>query len=89
MIADKFRMFQWLALALVFYGLALYVFGAEPQLQTLCWKLGNLTVAGFMGYWLDRCAFWYSRLDALSNPLLHIRRAVIMAAAMLAVAMGL
>ena len=89
MIADKFRMFQWLALAVVFYALALYVFASQPQLQTLCWKLGNLTAAGFLGYWLDRRAFWYARLDATSAPLLQIRRAIVMAAAMLAVAMGL
>ncbi len=86
---DKFRMAQWLALASMFYALALIVFGAQPQMQTLCWKLGNLTVAGFVGYWLDRRAFWFARLDAGSDPLLQLRRAVVMAAAMLAVAMGL
>lgn len=86
---DKFRMGQWLALALLFYGLALYVFGGQPQLQTLCWKLGNLTISGFMGYWLDRAVFYDTRPDANSNPLFHIRRAIVMAAAMLAVAMGL
>jgi Putative 2/3 transmembrane domain holin len=89
MNADKLRMVQWLALAVVFYGLALSLFAQQPQLQTLCWKLGNLTVAGFLGYWLDRRAFWYARLDATSAPLLQIRRAIVMAAAMLAVAMGL
>ena len=73
MNADKLRMVHWLALAVVFYALALWVFGGEPQLQTLCWKLGNLTVAGFMGYWLDRNVFWYARVQvrfagALAHP---------------------
>jgi len=49
-VGDRLRMVEWLALAIVFYALALYVFGGQPQLQTLCWKLGNLTIAGFMGY---------------------------------------
>jgi hypothetical protein len=86
---DKFRMMQWLLIAAFFYGLALTVFGAQPQLQTLCWKLGNLTVASFVGYWIDRRAFMFSRISASSQPLLELRRAIVMAAAMLAVAMGL
>jgi hypothetical protein len=86
---DKFRMAQWLALAAVFYGLALSAFGSQPQLQTLCWKIGNLTVASFIGYWIDRRAFMDARLDPHSPALLQVRRAIIMSAAMLAVAMGL
>lgn len=86
---DKFRMMQWLLIAAFFYGLALLVFGDQPQLQTLAWKLGNLTVAAFVGYWIDRRAFMDARLDPHSPPLLQMRRAVIMAASMLAVAMGL
>ena len=88
-MSDRFRMIQWLALAAIFYLLALLAFGAQPQLQTLCWKLGNLTVAAFVGYWIDRHAFMYSRLRVDSPPLLEVRRAIVMAAAMLAVAMGL
>lgn len=88
-VVDKMRMGQWLFLALVFYGLALWAFGDQPQLQTLAWKLGNLTVSGFMGYWIDRCAFYDARPDATTTPLWHIRRAIIMAAAMIAVATGL
>ena len=86
---DKFRMAQWLLMAVLFYGSALLVFGDQPQLQTLAWKLGNLTVAAFVGYWIDRRAFLDARLNPHSPPLLQMRRAVIMAAAMLAVAMGL
>jgi len=86
---DRLRMFHWLLFSLVFYGLALYVFNAQPQLQTLCWKLGNLTVAAFTGYWVDRALFWDARVTANSNPLWHIRRAIIMAAAMLSISMGL
>ncbi|MGP1675941.1 MAG: putative holin [Burkholderiales bacterium] len=85
---DKFRMIQWLAIAAVFYALALTVFAAQPQLQTLAWKLGNVTVAGFVGYWIDRRAF-RKAITPYSPPLEQIRRAVIMAAAMLSVSLGL
>ena len=88
-MSDKLRMIQWLAFAVGFYGLALFVFGDQPQLQTLMWKLGNLTVASFAGYWIDRTAFWYSRIDVESPPILQLRRAGLMAAAMFAVGMGL
>ena len=84
---DKFRMIQWLIIAAIFYAVALNV--AMPQVQTLCWKLGNVTVASFVGYWIDRRAFYWARLSETSLPILHLRRAAIMAAAMLAVALGL
>lgn len=84
---DKLRMAQWLAIALVLYVLALAT--PQPQIQTLLWKLGNVTVAAFVGYWIDRRAFWFARVDTYSPVLWHIRRAIIMAAAMLAVALGL
>ena len=85
--ADKFRMVQWLAIAAALYAIALWI--SQPQIQTALWKLGNVTVAAFVGYWIDRRAFWFARLDHNSQPLLHLRRAIIMAAAMLAVALGL
>lgn len=88
-MSDKFRMVHWLGFAAVFYGAAMLVFGSQPQLQTLCWKLGNLTVASFAGYWIDRNLFSESRVHSYSSPFLQIRRAIIVAAAMLAVGMGL
>ncbi len=83
---DYFRMFPWLLFAAVFYVIALNV--AMPQVQTLCWKLGNVTVAAFVGYWIDRHAF-RDRIDAMSSGLMLIRRALIIAAAMISVALGL
>lgn len=49
---DLFRMFPWLVLAAGLYGIAMIV--QNPQLQTLFWKLGHITVAAYLGYWLDR-----------------------------------
>ena len=89
-MADKFRMVVWLVLAVIFYTLALTLFGDQPQLQTLSWKLGNLTIASFVGYWIDRNAFGGAlRINAESPPLQQVRRAIIIAAAMITVGLGL
>ena len=81
-----FRMLHWLLLAGIFYAIALSV--PWPQVQTLCWKLGNVTVAAYVGYFIDR---HMSRkpITAGSSDLEYIRRAIGMAAAMLSVALGL
>lgn len=86
---DKLRMAQWLLFAVGLYGLALTLFDSQPQLQTLSWKLGNLTVASFVGYWIDRRAFDGLRIKPDSPPLQQIRRAIIIAAAMITVGLGL
>lgn len=86
---DLARMFDWLVWAFVFYAMCitLRVYGVEPQVQTVLWKLGNLTVAAYAGYWIDRRAF--TRLYLGAPPLEQMRRAVIIAAAMVAVGLGL
>jgi hypothetical protein len=88
--ADLGRMFDWLAWAAACYlfVILLRYVDAAPQLQTVLWKLGNLNVAAYAGYWIDRRAF-RKRIDAESSPHEHIRRAIVMAAAMVAVALGL
>lgn len=87
-MSDKFRMIQWLGFAGIFYALAMWAFGGQPQLQTLCWKLGNLTVASFAGYHIDVHAF-RKHITPYSTGVEQIRRAIIMAAAMLSVSLGL
>lgn len=88
--ADLARMFDWLVWALVCYVLvfALRWLELAPQAQTVLWKLGNLTVAAYAGYWLDRRIF-RSRITDTSPPLREIRRAIVVAAAMLTVGLGL
>lgn len=83
-----FRMVQWLAGAAVCYALALLAFHDQPQLQTLCWKLGNVTVAAYVGFWIDRNLSRKPLTDQ-SPGHEHIRRAIIVAAVMLAVGLGL
>lgn len=90
---DKNRMLQWVALAAVFYFVSIGLSqvgdgGIAPQLQTLCWKLGNITIAAFLGYKIDVHAS-RKRINEASTDLEHIRRALTMAAAMIGVSLGL
>lgn len=80
---------EWILMALVMYVvcIVLRTYEIEPQVQVVLWKLANVTVAAFVGYWIDRRAF--GRILTSATPLEQIRRAIVMAAAMLAVALGL
>jgi hypothetical protein len=84
------RMLHWLIIAALFYFVAYCLSIDEElrQLSTISWKLGNVTVGGYVGYWLDRHLF-QTRIDDTSPPLLQIRRAVIVAASIFAVSTGL
>lgn len=86
---DLHRMLGWLVWAVVFYTVAIHLrnAGIEPQLQVLAWKLGNMTSSAYAGYWLDRRAF--SRVDSGTCSTGQLRRAIIMAAAMVTVGLGL
>lgn len=89
-IVGAFRMAFWFLLSVALYGLAMLLAQADlaPKIQIICWKIGHLNIAAFLGYWLDRNAF-QDRIELDTAPLLQMRRAVIIAGAMLAVAMGL
>lgn len=83
---DRARMLQWLAAAIVLYALAMMI--VQPQIQVALWKSGNVTLAAWLGYQIDRQAFPYERCkEGLHNC--QIRRAIIIAAAMLAIGLGL
>jgi hypothetical protein len=84
------RMLDWLMWALVFHlgAITLRTLGLEPQIQTVLWKLGNLTLAAYAGYWIDRRTF-RMRIDSATPALEQMRRAIIIAAAMIAVGLGL
>lgn len=85
----RLHMFDVLTLAVVLYCLAAY-FTADHLTSTVLWKLGNACAAAFIGYWIDVSLF--VRSDAPvpdGDPLLHIRRAIIVGCTILAVALGL
>jgi len=83
------RMLPWLVIGLLCYFVTYCLAGNEQlrQFSTVSWKLGNVTVSAYVGYWIDRHLF--ARIDETSQPLIHIRRAIIVGAVVLAVAMGL
>ena len=88
---DLSRMLDWLIWAFLFHtgAILLRTYGLEPQIQTILWKLGNLTLAAYAGYWIDRRAFYRYRIEMSSPPLEQVRRAIVIAAAMVAVGLGL
>lgn len=85
-----FRMFHWFLISVLLYTAAVVLahFEQLPQIQTVCWKLGNINIAAYFGYRLDRSIF-QDRLSEETVPLCQLRRAAIIGCAMLAVAMGL
>lgn len=79
------RMLEWLLLAALFYAAALNI--NQPQLQTLCWKLGHVTVGCYAGYLADRHLI--GRIDSSSDGLRQIARAIIVLAVVYGVSGGL
>jgi len=96
-IADKFRGGPWLIGALIMVAAIGWL---HPyQLGVLLWSLTKLSLGAYLGYWIDRTIFFYARPGSLdwrqAGPhtawLLAgcmLRRAVIMAAAILALGLG-
>ena len=70
---------------------ALVLFIAPIQLTVTAYKLSLVTLAAWLGYWLDRWIFPYARPHDELNPVAcwyMLRRAIIVAATILAVALG-
>ena len=107
------RLSGWLLITLALAGAVLAI--APHQLPVSLYKLSLVTLAGVVGYWLDRSLFPYARPDvflelsgievdddgacsalhiAPDTSLLHLmgmamlRRAIIVAATMLAMGLG-
>lgn len=92
------RLSGWLLIAI---ALVFVTWLAEPtRLASVAAKLANISLAAVMAYWIDRAVFYYARpdsylsggavaplCDALFTAACH-RRAIIIGAAMLAVALG-
>ncbi|WP_168798524.1 hypothetical protein [Herbaspirillum sp. ST 5-3] len=86
---DKLRMIEWLLVAALLLGSAglMLLLGIRGPYQTLVWKLGLVTLGGFVGYRLDRAAY-RDRITLNSPPPIMIRRAIIMAACIGGLALG-
>ena len=88
-VVDKLRMSQWLALALLLYLVAPVLSAVGMvQLSTVVWKVGHLTVAAHVGYWIDRNAFG-DRITPASSDTQKLRRAIVIGCALLAMALGM
>jgi len=89
---EIFRMLQWLLLSFCLYAFAMTLASRGidfyPQIQTVSWKLGHLTIAAFFGYWIDRNAF-RDRITSDSDSLTTIRRAIIIVGTMIAISLGM
>lgn len=95
-LLDKLRIGPWLVLALITsIGVA---FLYPHQIGVLLWSLTKLCWAAYLGYWIDRSIFPYARPDRF-NPetniaertlweMLMLRRAIIIAAAIIALGLG-
>jgi len=89
----RWRMGGWLAASV---ALALLIAAIAPQqLPVSIYKLSLVTAAAVAGYWIDRSIFPYARPNpytAGGQPLqfaaAQVRRALIVAAAMLAMGLG-
>lgn len=84
------RMVAWVYISI---PLLLVVAILSPQkIGLFLYKANLVTFAAFLGYWIDRTAYPYARPDEVDNvmmPSAMIRRAIIMAACVLAMALGL
>ncbi|WP_085919074.1 putative holin [Halomonas sp. CSM-2] len=92
---DKLRIGPWLILALITTVAVGFLY--PHQLGVLLWSLTKLCWGAYLGYWIDRSIFPYARTGdhALINnaelsalALMMLRRALIIAAAILALGLG-
>lgn len=83
-------MAEWLVAAALL-ALLLY-FIAPQQLPVIAYKALLVTGFGFLGYWLDRRLFWYSRPgdnNGAFEASCQLRRAIVVAAVVIAGALAL
>lgn len=89
-----FRMLDWLVIAATLTGI-IYVI-APQQLPVTLYKLSLISIAAVVGYWIDRSLFPYARPDVFLNDgpadvafsAAQLRRAIIVAACVIGVALG-
>lgn len=92
---DKLRLGPWLIAALIMAAVVGWLY--PHQLGVLLWSLTKLSFGAYLGYWIDRSIFYYARCgnytcqdaNGLSAvALLQLRRAIIIAAAIVALGLG-
>lgn len=87
----NFRMSEWLWTTVVLVGLVALT--SPVQLPVMVFKLCQVTLCGWIGYWFDRSVAPNTRpanadLEPIERSAASLRRAIIIGAAMLAGALG-
>ena len=90
-MTGKFRMIEWLLVTLLLVAAIAAI--APHQLPVVAYKLMQVTLFGWIGYWLDRRLFPYARPDGqmlsdTERAVANLRRAIVVGCAMLAGALG-
>jgi hypothetical protein len=88
-ILDKLRAWPWLVAAVITTAIVALI--APYQIGVLAWSLSKLAIGAYLGYWIDRSIFPYARPGSIANTHRHmaaIRRAIIVAATVLALGLG-
>ncbi len=89
-LLDKLRMSEWATTAAVLLSVIWWI--APQQLPIIVYKLALVTTFAFLGYWIDRRLFPEARIHELANKVWAmgmIRRAIIVAAVVIAGALAL
>lgn len=88
------RLSGWLAASVILF--AIIGWSSFAQISVVIYKLSLVSLSAVLGYWLDRSLFPWARPDRFCSreepqccAAAMIRRAIIVAAVCLAVAMGL
>lgn len=85
-------MLDWIAIALLLAGVIAWL--APHQLPVTLYKLSLISAGGAVGYWIDRSLFPYARPDdywvapGIETAAAMLRRAIIVAACIVGVALG-
>ncbi|MAZ33402.1 MAG: hypothetical protein CMO06_09685 [Thalassospira sp.] len=97
-ILDKLRAGPWLVLSLVMVLIVGWLY--PHQLGVLLWSLTKLSFGAYLGYWIDRSIFYYGRpgdvphdcnacmATTIRAVCYQLRRALIIASAILALGLG-
>lgn len=86
---DKLRMAEWAVIAAIL--LLILALTAPQQIPVFIYKANLVAFFAFMGYWIDRRLFWYSRPGESfrDGSLYELRRAIIVAAVIIGGALAL
>ncbi|WP_126456714.1 putative holin [Sulfuriflexus mobilis] len=89
-IRDKARAWPWLFFAVITVSYVSVI--APHQVGVLLWSLSKLCIGAYLGYWIDRSLFKHGRPDHQTELQCRntawLRRAIIVAATIVALGLG-